>query len=73
MRVAGTNSPASATNVGSSKVTAIRSMLRDDEPTESASSIWWKQRLRHRYFPRQGGTFRGCVASDQPVNRWIEA
>ena len=37
MRVAGINSPASATNVGSSKVTAIRSMLRDDELTGSAS------------------------------------
>ena len=63
MRVAGTNSPASATNVRlvEGHVQSGR-VLRDNEPTESASSIWWKQRLRHRYFPRQGGTFRGWAA-----------
>ena len=40
MRVAGTMSPASATRVGSSKVTATRSRPRDDGLTGSASGCW---------------------------------
>src|SRR5208283_3269594 len=49
--VAGTISPASATRVGSSKITATRSILRDDDVTGSASSCWERVASRTTIFP----------------------
>ena len=75
MSVAGTRSPASATSVGSSKVTATRSIMRDDEFTGSASSGWDYGGVENHHFPKQGGTFRGCAAFSsrvQSVDRGLE-
>jgi len=59
INVAGTISPASATRLGSSNVTSMRSRVRDTEATESASLGPDETALRHRSFPSPGGTFRG--------------
>jgi len=61
-RVDTSSNPALATRLGSSKVTSMRSIPRDTAFTESASWLADKWRLRHRYFPKQGGTFRGYAA-----------
>src|SRR5271165_960480 len=73
MSVAGTISPASATRFGSSKITSAPSIARDTELTESASWFGNNSDVEHRYFPKHGGTFRGCAGSVQLFNRWIEA
>jgi integrase len=61
INVAGTISPASATRLGSSKVTSMRSRPRDTALTESASFGRDETATRHRNFPSPGGTFRGCA------------
>src|SRR3954451_18168015 len=59
INVAGTISPALATNDGSSKVTATRSIRCDTWLTESASRGKGHGDVEHRHAPCSGGTFRG--------------
>ena len=73
MSVTGTTSPASATSVGSSKVTATRSIVRDDELTESASWLGITATSSTAIFPSREALSADTRASDQAFNRWIEA
>ena len=55
--------PALATRFGSSKVTEIRSILRDTDFTESASSCWVNRVFEQHNSSRQGCTFRGYAVN----------
>ena len=57
--VATSNSPALATRLSSSKVTAIRSIPRDTGFTGSASFVGENYGVRNRNSPSNGGIFRG--------------
>ncbi len=66
--VATNNKPALATRLGSSKVTPIRSILRDTDLTESASWCWVNRVFEQhkfsqagRHFPRMREPLRGYV------------
>src|SRR5271166_2318416 len=74
--VATSKSPALATRLGSSKVTRIRSILRDTDDTESASLVLENCDFEHRNSSRQGGTFRGYAdlyVVSSSVDRGLDA
>ena len=76
--VATNNKPALATRLGSSKVTPIRSILRDTDPTESASWCWvnrvFEQRKfsqAGRHFPRMRGLLRSYLIGGSRLSQWV--
>jgi hypothetical protein len=66
-RVATNNSPALAARCSSSKVTSMRSILRDTRFTGSASRAGANVGVRHRHRPSSGRLSLGCSAAQGAI------
>ena len=73
INVAGSTSPAFATNVSSSKVASRRSIACNTDVTGSASRSWLECGVEHHNRPKTRGTFRGYATLAAVTHRWIEA